>query len=60
MIREQRPEVHEKLFGIAVPRARQPELDRMIDDTRRHRFDVLLAWPCDRLARCNEASLADD
>jgi len=37
--------------GFCGARARRPELDRMMDDTRRHRFDVLLVWSCDRLAR---------
>ena len=37
--------------GYSGERARRPELDRMMDDARRHRFDVLLVWSCDRLAR---------
>ena len=37
--------------GYSGVRARRPELDRMMDDARRHRFDVLLVWSCDRLAR---------
>ena len=37
--------------GYSGARARRPELDRMMDDARRHRFDVLLVWSCDRLAR---------
>ena len=37
--------------GYCGVRARRPELDRMMDDARRHRFDVLLVWSCDRLAR---------
>ena len=37
--------------GVSGTRARRPELDRMMDDARRHRFDVLLVWSCDRLAR---------
>ncbi len=37
--------------GFSGVRARRPELDRMMDDARRHRFDVLLVWSCDRLAR---------
>ena len=37
--------------GYCGARARRPELDRMMDDARRHRFDVLLVWSCDRLAR---------
>jgi DNA invertase Pin-like site-specific DNA recombinase len=37
--------------GVSGTRARRPELDRMMDDARRHKFDVLLVWSCDRLAR---------
>ena len=37
--------------GFSGTRARRPELDRMMEDARRHRFDVLLVWSCDRLAR---------
>jgi DNA invertase Pin-like site-specific DNA recombinase len=37
--------------GYCGARARRPELDRMMDDARRHKFDVLLVWSCDRLAR---------
>ncbi|MGO9085929.1 MAG: recombinase family protein [Candidatus Sulfotelmatobacter sp.] len=37
--------------GYCGARARRPELDRMMDDARRHKFDVLMVWACDRLAR---------
>jgi DNA invertase Pin-like site-specific DNA recombinase len=37
--------------GYSGVRARRPELDRMMDDARRHKFDVVLVWSCDRLAR---------
>ncbi len=37
--------------GFCGTKARRPELDRMMDDARRHRFDVLMVWACDRLAR---------
>ena len=37
--------------GYSGARARRPELDRMMDDARRHSFDVVLVWSCDRLAR---------
>jgi DNA invertase Pin-like site-specific DNA recombinase len=37
--------------GFSGTKARRPELDRMMDDARRHKFDVLLVWSCDRLAR---------
>jgi DNA invertase Pin-like site-specific DNA recombinase len=31
--------------------ATRPALDRMLKDAHRHRFDVVLVWSCDRLAR---------
>jgi DNA invertase Pin-like site-specific DNA recombinase len=37
--------------GYSGARARRPELDRMMDDAQRHKFDVVLVWACDRLAR---------
>jgi len=37
--------------GYCGARVRRPALDRMMDDARRNKFDVLLAWSCDRLAR---------
>ena len=37
--------------GFSGARARRPELDRMMEDARRHKFDVLMVWSCDRLAR---------
>jgi len=37
--------------GFCGARARRPELDRMMEDARRHKFDVLMVWACDRLAR---------
>jgi DNA invertase Pin-like site-specific DNA recombinase len=37
--------------GISGTRARRPGLDQMLDDARRGRFDVVLVWACDRLAR---------
>jgi DNA invertase Pin-like site-specific DNA recombinase len=37
--------------GYCGARARRPGLDRMMDDAQRHKFDVLLVWACDRLAR---------
>jgi DNA invertase Pin-like site-specific DNA recombinase len=36
---------------ITGTRARRPGLDQLMADARRHRFDVLLVWACDRLAR---------
>lgn len=37
--------------GFCGARARRPELERMMDDARRRKFEVLLVWACDRLAR---------
>jgi DNA invertase Pin-like site-specific DNA recombinase len=37
--------------GISGTRARRPALDQMMADARRGRFDVVLVWACDRLAR---------
>jgi len=37
--------------GFCGARARRPELVRMMEDARRHRFDVLMVWSIDRLAR---------
>jgi DNA invertase Pin-like site-specific DNA recombinase len=37
--------------GFCGAKARRPALDKMMEDARRHRFDVLVVWSCDRLAR---------
>lgn len=37
--------------GISGARVRRPGLDQMMGDARRGRFDVLLVWAADRLAR---------
>jgi DNA invertase Pin-like site-specific DNA recombinase len=37
--------------GYSGARARRPALDQMMSDARRGRFDVLLVWASDRLAR---------
>jgi len=37
--------------GISGTRARRPGLDQMMDDARRRRFDVVLVWAFDRMAR---------
>lgn len=37
--------------GISGTKARRPALDRMLKDAHRHKFDVVLVWSCDRLAR---------
>lgn len=37
--------------GISGTRTRRPGLDQMMNDARRGRFDIVLVWACDRLAR---------
>ena len=37
--------------GVSGTKARRPALDKMMEDARRHRFDVVMVWSCDRLAR---------
>lgn len=37
--------------GVSGSRARRPGLDKMLDDARRGRFDVLAVWKSDRLFR---------
>lgn len=37
--------------GISGTRARRPQLDLLLGDARRGRFDVLLCWSFDRIAR---------
>ncbi len=37
--------------GISGTRVRRPGLDRLMADARHGRFDVVLVWACDRLAR---------
>jgi DNA invertase Pin-like site-specific DNA recombinase len=37
--------------GISGTRARRPALDQMLADARRGRFDIVVVWACDRLAR---------
>lgn len=37
--------------GISGSRDRRPELDRLLGDARRRRFDVLVVWRSDRLFR---------
>ena len=36
---------------VTGTRARRPGLDRMLADARRGRFEIVLVWACDRLAR---------
>ena len=37
--------------GISGARERRPQLDQMLSDARRGKFDVLLCWAFDRIAR---------
>jgi len=37
--------------GVSGTKARRPALDKMMEDARRHKFDVVMVWACDRLAR---------
>jgi DNA invertase Pin-like site-specific DNA recombinase len=37
--------------GFCGARARRPQLDLMMEDARRHKFDLVMVWSCDRLAR---------
>ena len=44
--------VHEYVdHGFSGARTRRPALDELMADARRGRFDVVLVWACDRLAR---------
>ena len=42
------PEYTDKISGT---KAKRPGLDQMMADARRGRFDVVLVWACDRIAR---------
>ena len=37
--------------GISGTREKRPELDRLMDDAHRRRFDLVVCWKLDRLAR---------
>jgi DNA invertase Pin-like site-specific DNA recombinase len=37
--------------GFSGTKARRPALDELMEDARRHKFDVLMVWSIDRLAR---------
>ncbi len=43
--------VHEYTDRISGAKARRPGLDELMRDARRGRFDVVLVWACDRIAR---------
>jgi DNA invertase Pin-like site-specific DNA recombinase len=37
--------------GVSGTKVRRPALDRMLKDAHRRKFDAVLVWSCDRLAR---------
>jgi len=44
--------VHEYVdHGVSGTRTRRPALDQLMADAARHRFDIVLVWAADRLAR---------
>ncbi len=43
--------VHEYTDRISGAKAMRPGLDQMLADARRGRFDIVLVWACDRIAR---------
>ena len=43
--------VQEYSDKISGTKAKRPGLDQMMTDARRGRFDVVLVWACDRIAR---------
>jgi len=43
--------VHEYTDTISGAKAKRPGLDQLLADSRRHRFDVVMIWSFDRLAR---------
>lgn len=44
--------VHEYVdHGVSGARTRRPALDQLLADARRRRFDMVMVWACDRLAR---------
>src|SRR5450631_4013339 len=43
--------VQEYTDRISGAKARRPGLDQMMADARRGRFDVVMVWACDRIAR---------
>jgi DNA invertase Pin-like site-specific DNA recombinase len=50
--------VHEYTDRISGTKAKRPGLDAMMADARRGRFDVVLVWACDRIARSTRHLLA--
>ncbi len=43
--------VNEYTDKISGAKAKRPGLDQLLSDARRHKFDILLVWSFDRLAR---------
>jgi DNA invertase Pin-like site-specific DNA recombinase len=44
--------VHEFVdHGVSGTKVRRPALDQLLKDANRHKFDAVLVWSCDRLAR---------
>jgi DNA invertase Pin-like site-specific DNA recombinase len=37
--------------GVSGTKVRRPALDQLLKDAQRHKFDGVLVWSCDRLAR---------
>jgi DNA invertase Pin-like site-specific DNA recombinase len=37
--------------GVSGARSKRPALDELLADARRRRFDLVMVWACDRLAR---------
>jgi DNA invertase Pin-like site-specific DNA recombinase len=50
--------VQEYCDKISGTKAKRPGLDQMMADARRGRFDVVLTWACDRIARSTRHFLA--
>ena len=50
--------VQEYTDRISGTKAKRPGLDQMMADARRGRFDVVLVWACDRIARSTRHFLA--
>lgn len=44
--------------GVSGTRVRRPALDQLLKDAHRRRFDAVLVWSCDRLARSTKHFLA--
>ena len=47
--------VNEYTDRISGTKAKRPGLDQMMADARRGRFDVVMTWASDRIARSGEA-----